>query len=71
MDKKNSVDDLCIQFFDNGEDKESLTYAKKLEAMGYRVWYTPTSGASALAVNDYEVAGPSAIAELVKQLQKR
>lgn len=59
-----------VQFFDNGEDRESQKSARKLAAVGYAVESVPTSGASALVVEGYEVVGRTAIDNVVDQLVK-
>jgi len=60
-----------IQFFDNGTDKASLASVKRIEAAGYDVQFAPTSGPSALWVENYEVVGGTAIREVTDQLVKQ
>jgi len=57
-----------IQFFDNGMDKDSLASVRKIEAAGYDVQFAPTSGPSALWVEDYEVVGGTDIRNVSEQL---
>lgn len=60
-----------IQFFDNGTDKDSLAGVQKIEAAGYDVQFAPTSGPSALWIEDYEVVGGTAIQNVSEQLVKK
>lgn len=60
-----------IQFFDNGTDKDSLAGVQKIEAAGYDVQFAPTSGPSAMWIDNYEVVGCTAIQNVSEQLVKK
>jgi hypothetical protein len=57
-----------IQFFDNGMDDDSLASVRKIEKAGYVVQFAPTSGPSALWIENYEVVGGTAIQSVIEQL---
>ncbi len=63
--------DHKINFFDNDQDEASRISIRSLEEAGYDVQTVPTSGASAMWVDHYEVVGPTAIRNLAKQLLEK